>query len=467
MDTSKSNSILSKLDEQIAPNDFFERLCLVKTSDAMVNDIVAPENEVVAAYQLWPALKYNSIRELLNQIKDKKQQCKIILQYSKFCRNVGTSDTTNTNSDESGIAYLIGWNESQSTFAFVPKNDEGVIVEDNQSVFDFCTHIDEIERAIERAVGYCGLAQFQAAYTLAINRMEQYFAMNDEKEELEKTSTPSAPGDIDVSGGGTDTEKAESDVDESFSAQATVCSQMISPSDVEGSAALQLGITHPSKPNQKNCRKRKHITPSPRSRNTNVCKRREKESSDTKGGSTLVVNKLPPLKATSVSAATDTASNCTKGHIANNRTCLLDAIAVHVPIKVKEEVSSSVYSSMPSEGDTSINDANRGLAKHGMTLKRVSGYYIKKGGAPLHLLQIQEQCRIVIRIKLVTLENEVANHFVAWDGSTVFDRPKNAEVNRTSDRSSKKSCNAVFERLYPKNQFLSWQITNVYELCYL
>jgi len=114
MDTSKSNSILSKLlDEQIAPNDFFERLCLVKTSNAMVNDIVAPENEVVAAYQLWPALKYNSIRELLNQIKDKKQRCKITLQYNKFCRNVGTSDTTTTNinSDESGIAYLIGRND--------------------------------------------------------------------------------------------------------------------------------------------------------------------------------------------------------------------------------------------------------------------------------------------------------------------------------------------------------------------
>jgi len=201
MDTSKSNSILSKLDEQIASNDFFERLCLVKTSDAMVNDIVAPENEVVAAYQLWPALKYNSIRELLNQIKDKKQRCKITLQYNKFCRNVDTSDTTNTNSDESGIAYLIGRNESQSTFASVPKNDEGVIVEDNQSVFDFYTHSDEIESK----VGYCGSAQFQAAYTFAINRMEQYFA---------------APGDIDVSGGGTDTEKAESDVDESFSAQA-------------------------------------------------------------------------------------------------------------------------------------------------------------------------------------------------------------------------------------------------------
>ena len=39
----------------------------------------------------------------------------------------------------------------------------------------------------------------------------QYW-LNDEDEELEKkkTSTPSAPGDIDVSGGGTDTEKAGS-----------------------------------------------------------------------------------------------------------------------------------------------------------------------------------------------------------------------------------------------------------------
>ena len=122
---------------------------------------------------------------------------------------------------------------------------------------------------------------------------------------------------------------------------------------------------------------------------------------------------------------------------------------------------------MPSEGDTSINDANCGLAKHGVALQRVSGDYIKKGGAPLHLLQIQKQYRIVIHIRLVTLKNEVAHHFVAWDGSTVFDRPMSAKVNKSSDRSNKKSCNAVFERLYPKNQFLSWQITNVYELCYL
>ena len=42
--------------------------------------------------------------------------------------------------------------------------------------------------------------------------LEYWLNDDDEKEELEKkkTSTPSAPGDIDVSGGGTDTEKAES-----------------------------------------------------------------------------------------------------------------------------------------------------------------------------------------------------------------------------------------------------------------
>ena len=100
---------------------------------------------------------------------------------------------TNTNSDESGIAYLIGRNESQSTFASVPKNDEGVIVEDNQSVFDFYTHGDEIESK----VGYCGSAQFQAAYKLAINWMEQYFAMNAEKDCLLYTSP--SPRDVEES----------------------------------------------------------------------------------------------------------------------------------------------------------------------------------------------------------------------------------------------------------------------------
>jgi hypothetical protein len=226
MDTSKSNSILSKLDKLLAPNDFFERLCLVKTSDTMDNDIVAAGNEV-AAYQLWPALKYNSYKELQEQIKDKMLRLKIAVEFRKLCRTL-----TNKADIDDGIAYLIGRNESQSLFVFVQKNDEGVIVEDNQSVFDFYIHAGE---------GYCGSAQFQAAYTLANNLMEQHLAIIDEK-----GLSPSPKRGVEVGEGGADTEKAESDVDESFSAQATVLQSTISPSDVEGSAALQSGVTHPS-----------------------------------------------------------------------------------------------------------------------------------------------------------------------------------------------------------------------------
>jgi len=165
----------TKLDEQIAPKDFFERLCLVKTSDTKVEDTVAvTSGNEVAAYQLWPALKYNSYNELQDQLKDKILRGKIAVEYSKLCR------ASKVNKDEYGIAYLLGRDKSQSTLVFVPKNSEGVVVEDDISVFDFCDHVDEIERAVD-GEGFCGSAQFQAAFILANNRMEQNLTMLDEK----------------------------------------------------------------------------------------------------------------------------------------------------------------------------------------------------------------------------------------------------------------------------------------------
>jgi len=164
----------TKLDEQIAPKDFFDRLCLVKTSATKVEDVAVTSGNEVAAYQLWPALKYNSYNELQDQLKDKILRGKIAVEYSKLCR------ASKVNKDEYGIAYLLGRDKSQSALVFVPKNSEGVVVEDDISVFDFCDHVDEIERAVD-GEGYCGSAQFQAAFILANNRMEQNLTMLDEK----------------------------------------------------------------------------------------------------------------------------------------------------------------------------------------------------------------------------------------------------------------------------------------------
>ena len=148
----------------------------------------------------------------------------------------------------------------------------------------------------------------------------------------------------------------------------------------------------------------------------------------------------------------------------NNRTCLLDSIQVILPItKNKELVCSTLASSMPVEGDTSIWDITKALASHGLMLERVSGKYILKGGAPFHLLQ-EHDCRLVIHIKLTNLKSETWSHFVGWDGSVIYDRPFTSKVNNTRDRTNPEASKMAFAKLYPKAEFSSWQITSVFKL---
>ena len=160
----------TKVDEQLSPRDFVERLCLVKTSDCHIDaSAVTPGNEV-AAYQLWPALIFNSYKELQHELKeavsnDKRTIGKITVDFTKLCR---TNPKKFKASAEYGIAYLLGRGKSQSSLLFVPKNSEGEIEPDNNNVFDYFAHVDEMEQG----KGFCGSEQFQEAYTIAQNRME-------------------------------------------------------------------------------------------------------------------------------------------------------------------------------------------------------------------------------------------------------------------------------------------------------
>ena len=148
----------------------------------------------------------------------------------------------------------------------------------------------------------------------------------------------------------------------------------------------------------------------------------------------------------------------------NNCTCLLDAItAILPPTMNKELVCSAIASSMPAEGDTSILNISNALAAHGLLLERVSEKYIRKGGAPFHLLQ-EHDCRLVINIKLTNIEGRTISHFVAWDGKVIYDRPFTSMVNETKDRTYPEMSKMAFAKLYPKSEFTSWQITSVYQL---
>ena len=229
---------------------------------------------------------------------------------------------------------------------------------------------------------------------------------------------------------------------------------------VEGQvSALQSPISPPIPPSKKrtskkrarsvNRHKKRKCTPTrihPRHAETN-----NQQSVAKLGGCRKVLNKLPMAKAPPGS---------------NERTCLADAIYELLPDNAsRKEVISSIHAEMPPEGDTSIKCVNIALSKHGMVLERTSAQYNQRGGWPYHLFK-ERECKLVVNIKLGSLEDKsaFASHFVAWDGKVISDRPHCMKVNGTSDRANPESSKSVFERLYHKKAFSSWQITNVYRL---
>ena len=207
---------------------------------------------------------------------------------------------------------------------------------------------------------------------------------------------------------------------------------------VEGYDSVKTVTVPP--PNQKRKRK-KHRHGKSRHRDARKARAKAYE-----GGSRLVVNSKTGVREK------------------NERTCLCEAIVAILPSnKNKELVKLVVTASMPIMGDTSIMRVEGALASHGLILNRVNAKYIKKNGAPYNLLQ-ERKCRLVIGIKLTSLDGRPMNHFVGWDGTVIYDQPFASVVNEFRDRSSTEMSNAVFEKLYEKTAFRDWQVTAVYEL---
>ena len=56
------------------------------------------------------------------------------------------------------------------------------------------------------------------------------------------------------------------------------------------------------------------------------------------------------------------------------------------------------------------------------------------------------------------------DHFVPWDGKTVYDRPQDNVIDREEDLTSKEASTMAFGKLYQKPEFFLWQITAVHKL---
>ena len=75
-------------------------------------------------------------------------------------------------------------------------------------------------------------------------------------------------------------------------------------------------------------------------------------------------------------------------------------------------------SAMPKEGDTFVKDISGVLALHSVHINPVSKEYIKKGGAPIHLLK-EHECKLILKIQLINQKEQLCHHFVGWDGKTI------------------------------------------------
>ena len=159
----------SEIDLKLAPSQFCKHLCLVKTTPN-TNFAFTPRREGsdVSMNQLWPALKFNTHKELMDQLKidDVKSvgriKAKVTVAANKLARNAGIPLPS------AGFAYLLGKGcQSENFLVLLKKNDiTGDLVEKG-IIFDFFAHMNEMESG----EGYCSSAEFQHAFKIAMARI--------------------------------------------------------------------------------------------------------------------------------------------------------------------------------------------------------------------------------------------------------------------------------------------------------
>ena len=164
--------ILSILDDKLVPQRSVlqDYLCLVKTGDCTCNNIgildfstIKQSVKVVDTLKLWPALRFTDFKNLCTQIpktSDMNVRGHLMGKYRQLLFNAGRlHDETNV-----GIAYLFG----RGDLMLLPKNDDGEIKIDNEAVFEFNPHINEMLSGEEV---FCKSDAFQYAYKKAIGRL--------------------------------------------------------------------------------------------------------------------------------------------------------------------------------------------------------------------------------------------------------------------------------------------------------
>ena len=480
------NTIVSQIDNGIAPGHAWDKhICLVKISEAKdtenSKDIRGQE---VDTCRLWPALVFDSFNTLRLQLPSNDEIRAYIETRIRQLRPTMTRDH--------GVAYLIG----KGTLMPVPRNKYGGVmyIKDDENnyekdtVFDFSEHIDEMEAA----KGYCASEHFQDAYKLTLDRYNEsgYKKVGNKdsgKETMLPTTNTSRENTTPLS-----SQSASRNETSSMSYLGMLVDyvyQRTTPAQAEEPKQNESGHPCPNLSSQSQCKTNNTftsenversmyakeatlVTPSEggpvggkkskdgKARKARNRKRKKKNQSSAYKKVVGGYRMIPTSDLLFTPKSLDSK--------AVKRDCLPRAILSLLTGRcTKNRVLESIEKIMPNNGsDTSIEIANMGLSEHGLKLKSVSRDYMNRSlGVCFNLLQLHT-CKLVIKICLTShrKNEEIAHHFVGWDGTTIYDYPQSVKVIR-KDRLDKNSCLKVFQGLYPANDYAKFWITNVYELC--
>ena len=423
--------IVSLLDDNLAQGaEFNDALCLVKiggyTIEPDFNNIKL-SGKAVDTLKLWPALKFPTFSHLIKQIPrntDLNINGHILCKYRKL----------NTGDTNFGIAYLFG----KGDLILLPKNDDEV-------VFDFNYHKDEMLSA----EGFCSTNDFQYAYQKVIERLNIVVGGDAPTEDAPTEVAPAVEDDAPADRYGisrlvnfvrpiwksTSPGGSNDGVERSLYGSNDGVERSLYP-DSSGPMG-----TPPELKVVRAGRKRKGGT-----RNKKRSKKTATNNNNCRGGARIVDTPL--------------------GNGEEQRECLKRALLNLLALEEMKRVRnlSLPFPSSPDGGDVTIKQGNTWLMEHGLILNPVTDRYKKKGGILYHLLQ-PLQCRLVIKAELTMRDGSgVANHFFAYDGTTFHDVPHSIKPSR-DDRSKKENCLSIFQKLFPKEQFSEFQVTNVFELC--
>ncbi|KAL7553128.1 hypothetical protein ACHAWF_016382 [Thalassiosira exigua] len=186
----RTSSAALLADERLARRDFHDRLCLVRTPSSSLRAAPPPPDDAEDddAAGLWPALRFDSHKELLERLAIDLAGCdgasklkgSLTVEYARRAREARKArggGGGGGGGGGAGVAYLLRGGPSGTTLlALIPRNDDS-----DEVAFDFSYRIDEMMAA----EGPYAAPEFQDAFELALHRME---------ETVEATNSPSEGG---------------------------------------------------------------------------------------------------------------------------------------------------------------------------------------------------------------------------------------------------------------------------------